>query len=132
MSLDASFSQYWFRSRFGKTMTLEFIALKPSGRFIAQITSRSVRILQVISCPIFWMLNTDGVPREKELRSMFYPGSFQMIANGESKFLAFSLQLPIAGFNLPYSFKKIALFRRCVALPWEGSNSLYQNWNEVR
>ena len=41
---------------------------------------------------------------------MFYPGSFQMIANGESKFLAFSLQLPIAGFNLPYSFKKLRFF----------------------
>ena len=56
------------------------------------------------------MFNTDGVPREKELWSIFYPESFQMIANGESKFLAFSLQLPIAGFNLPYSFKKKSRF----------------------
>ena len=62
------------------------------------------------------MLNTDGVPREKELRSMFYPESFQMIANGESKFLAFSLQLPIAGFNLPYSFKKNRAFSNMCGL----------------
>ena len=62
------------------------------------------------------MLNTDGVPREKELRIIFYPESFQMIANGESKFLAFSLQLPIAGFNLPHSFKKNRAFSKMCGL----------------
>ena len=35
-------------------MTLAFIALKPSRRFIARITFQSVRILQGISCPVVW------------------------------------------------------------------------------
>ena len=35
-------------------MTLASIALKPSRRFIARITSQSVRILQGIYCPIVW------------------------------------------------------------------------------
>ena len=52
-SFDTRFSLK-FKSRFGKTVTFAFIALKPSRQFIARITFQSVRILKIISCPTFW------------------------------------------------------------------------------
>ena len=71
-------------------MTLAFIALKPSRRFIARITFQSVRILQVISCPVVCnVLYSRGVNgKEVILRILFCLQSFQMIANGERKFLS--------------------------------------------
>ena len=83
-----------FKSRFSKTMTFAFIALKPSRRFVARITFQSVRILQVISCPIFWNFSYSRGVKGKEviLSIIFCLESFQMIANGVSKFISFSLQ----------------------------------------
>ena len=68
-------------------MTLAFIDSKLLRRFI---TLQSVGIFQVI-VPSFGMFNTVVVLREKKffyiLRIMFCLESFQMIANGVSKFL---------------------------------------------
>ena len=53
-------------------MTLAFIALKPSRRFIARITFQSVRILQVFLVLSFGMFNTIvAVLREKKLSYAF-------------------------------------------------------------
>ena len=70
-------------------MNLAFIAEKPSRRFIARITFQSVRILQVISCPVVCnVLYSRGVNgKEVILRISFCLESFQMIANGERRFL---------------------------------------------
>ena len=48
-------------------MTFLFIALKPSGRFIARITFQSVCILKIISVLPFGMFNTVVVARENKL-----------------------------------------------------------------
>ena len=88
-------------------MNLAFIAEKPSRRFIARITFQSVRILQGISCPVVWsVLYGRGVHgKEVILRILFCLESFQMIANGERKFLPLSLFSQLSQ-DLLYSFKK--------------------------
>ena len=72
-------------------MTLAFIALKPSRRFIARITFQSVRILQGISCPVVWnVLYSRGVNgKEAILRILFCLESFQMKGNGSASFYLF-------------------------------------------
>ena len=57
------------------------------------MTFQSVRILQVISCPVVCnVLYSRGVNgKEVILRILFCLESFQMIANGERKFLSLSL-----------------------------------------
>ena len=96
-------------------MNLAFIAEKPSRRFIARITFQSVRILQGISCPVVWNVSYSRGVKGKEvvLRTLFCPESFQMIANGERKFLPLSLFSQLSQ-DLLCSFKKIALCRSVV------------------
>ena len=83
-------------------MTLAFLALKPSRWSMARIIFQSVRTLQVISCAILWNVyySRDVKGNEVILLITFCLESFQMIANGVSKFLPFSLQLLSAGFTL--------------------------------
>ena len=94
-------------------MNLAFIALKPSGRFNAL----SVRILQGISCPVVKNVLYSRGANGKEVisRILFYLDSFQMVANGEGKFLPFSLLSQLSR-DLICSFKKIVLCRRGVVL----------------
>ena len=79
-------------------MTLAFFALKRTCRFICRITFHNVLILQLISCRIAWIDKYIRGVKGKEviLRIMFCLESFQMIANGVSKFLLFTLRLTIA------------------------------------
>ena len=46
---------------------MAFIALKSSRRFIARITFQSVRILQVISCPVVLNVYYSRVVKGKEV-----------------------------------------------------------------
>ena len=48
-------------------MTLAFIALKPSRRFIARITFQSVRILLGISFPVVWNVSYSRGVNGKEV-----------------------------------------------------------------
>ena len=69
--------------------------------------------------------------KEVILRILFCLESFQMMSNGERKFLLFfSLQLIIAGFIL-FIWKIRALPKMC-CFTLERSNGLSQNWEHVR
>ena len=72
---------------------------------MARITFQSVRILPGISWPVLWnVLDNRGVNgKEVILRVLFCLESFQMIANGEHRFLPFSLFGRLSQ-DLPCSF----------------------------
>ena len=84
--------------------------------------------LQGISCPVVWnVLYSRGVNgKEVILRILFCRESFQMIANGEDKFLPLSLFSHLSQ-HLLCSFTLFALCRRSVVLAQERSGSLSQN-----
>ena len=81
-----------------------------------------------------WKLKNQSlklVVKRSYLTILFCRESFQMIANGERKFLPLSLFSQLSQ-DLLCSFKKIALCRRTVVLAKERSGSLSQNWNKMR
>ena len=65
--------------------------------------------------------------KEVVLRILFCLESFQMIANGERKFLPLSLLSQLSQDLLCSLKKKFGLCRRSVILALERSGSLYQN-----
>ena len=90
---------------------MAFIAQKLSRRFIARIAFKSVRILHGISCPVIWnVLYSRGViGKEVILRILLCLEGFQIIANGERKFLPLSLFRQLSQ-DLLCSFKKKSRF----------------------